>query len=440
MRIKKIKLENFRIFKNLEVEFPSSNFVTIIGKNGSGKTTFLDSIAHGLYTIIHDILLFEEQDYVSSSFGSKDITIGSNYVKIKCEFSNDSKEFSTISEHQAFVDPIQIHNIPFLGSTLEKNGLEVTDLVGFPILRYYRIERSLSKTENVKIKIRKGIKNRKVKPYYNSLEGELPLFSELSSWWINEENYENEKKLAKQDLTFRNPSLEIIRKAISKAFPILLGNNEEYSDIQVKRRSDSSGNISDSNYSAELFIKVRGKLIRMSQLSSGEKSIILLICDIARCLGIHNKFSSDSLNKDGIVLIDELDLHLHPNWQRRIIKTLSTVFPNVQFITTSHSPQILSSTKKEDVIFFDDGKEVGLLTDPKGRDSNGILEEIFGVDERPSEVGQLVEEIFEISNDDLPNEKELKTKINKLSQIVAWDDPILVRIKTMVKRKHSISV
>jgi len=439
MRIKKIKLENFRIFKDLEVKFPESNFITIIGKNGSGKTTFLDSIAHGLYTIIHDILLFEEQDYISSSFGYTDITTGHNHVKVKCDFKNNGTPFSSTSDYKAFIEPIEINKVPFLSAQLEANNLKLKDLVGFPILRYYRIERSLSKTENKNVKTKKAVKNRKVKPYYNSLDGELPLFSELSSWWINEENYENEKKLEKEDLAFRNPSLEIIRKAVSNAFPILLGNNEEYSDIQVKRRSDSNGNISDSNYSAELFIKVRGELIRMSQLSSGEKSIILLICDIARCLGIHNDFSSDSLSKDGIVLIDEIDLHLHPNWQRRIIKTLRTVFPNVQFITTSHSPQILSSTKKEDVIFFEDGKEVGLLTDPKGRDSNGILEEIFGVDERPSEVGQLVEEIFEISNSKNPNIENFKNKIHRLTELVAWDDPILIRIKTMVKRKYSIT-
>jgi len=440
MRIEKISIEHFRVFENLSLRFPKSNFITVIGKNGSGKTSFLDAVAQSLYTIIHDILLFEEQQTIQSTFNSKDISIGFNTAKIESEFSNNGKSFSTISEHEAFIEPMRINDFSFLSSTLQENDLKLSDLIGFPMLKYYRIDRSLSSSRKKKPSSNLYFKNKKVRPYYNALFGELPLFSELSDWWINEENYENEKKLEKQDLSFKSPSLEIIRRAVSKAFDILQDGNGEYSDIQVKRRSDSDGNISEQNYSAELFINVRDRLVRLNQLSSGEKSILLIVSDIARCLGIYNDFVDDSLDKEGIVLIDEIDLHLHPKWQRKIIKALTSVFPNIQFISTTHSPQILSTTKKEDVIFFSNGKTVQLSTDPKGRDANGILEEIFGVDERPFEVDELIQEIFQISNLDQLNDLNLKRKVTKLESLVAEDDPILIRIKTMLKRKHSISI
>ena len=77
------------------------------------------------------------------------------------------------------------------------------------------------------------------------------------------------------------------------------------------------------------------------QLSDGEKCTLALFGDIARRLAIANPSLDDPLQGDGVVLIDELELHMHTSWQRKVISMLKKTFPNIQFIITTHSPQIL---------------------------------------------------------------------------------------------------
>lgn len=83
--------------------------------------------------------------------------------------------------------------------------------------------------------------------------------------------------------------------------------------------------------------------------------LLQIVCETARRLTIANEDSEDALTGPGIVMIDELELHLHPNWQRSIIKSLSATFPNVQFIFTTHSPLILSGVRREYTVLLNNG-------------------------------------------------------------------------------------
>lgn len=68
-----------------------------------------------------------------------------------------------------------------------------------------------------------------------------------------------------------------------------------------------------------------------------------LLGDLARRIAIANPYRENPMEGEGIVLIDEIELHMHPSWQRRILGVLKQLFPNVQFIITTHSPQVLGS-------------------------------------------------------------------------------------------------
>ncbi|ESC16106.1 RecF/RecN/SMC family protein [Salmonella enterica subsp. enterica serovar Agona str. 0292] len=87
----------------------------------------------------------------------------------------------------------------------------------------------------------------------------------------------------------------------------------------------------------------------IQQLSQGEKTIFTLVGDLARRLILLNPNLSNPLLGYGIVLIDEIDLHLHPQWQQTIIERLTSTFPNVQFVITTHSPQVLSTVSSRSV-------------------------------------------------------------------------------------------
>ena len=108
-----------------------------------------------------------------------------------------------------------------------------------------------------------------------------------------------------------------------------------------------------------------------------------MVSDIARRLVTANPNDAGVLKiGKGIVLVDEVDQHLHPGWQRNIVPALCKVFPSIQFILTTHSPQVLSNVQNEKVFLLDDFS-VYSVPETFGRDSNEILELVFDVPESP---------------------------------------------------------
>jgi predicted ATP-binding protein involved in virulence len=130
-------------------------------------------------------------------------------------------------------------------------------------------------------------------------------------------------------------------------------------------------------------------------LSDGQKAIIGLISDIARRICLLNPHLGQEVmtQTPGIVLIDELDMHLHPKWQRSLTRGLQAAFPSVQFIVASHSPQILSEMQPEQIIVL----TAGSASNPQvsyGLDSCAVLEEIMDASARPTEIKGDLEQLF----------------------------------------------
>ena len=130
--------------------------------------------------------------------------------------------------------------------------------------------------------------------------------------------------------------------------------------------------------------------IHIDQLSSGERVYLILLADLARRLQLTQPdMSLDEI--PGVVLIDEVELNLHPRWQRRIIPTLTRTFKRCQFIVTTHSPQVLGEVRMENIRILSRNREGGIVysecgTGAHGRDSNEILIGILGASERDAEL------------------------------------------------------
>jgi predicted ATP-binding protein involved in virulence len=129
--------------------------------------------------------------------------------------------------------------------------------------------------------------------------------------------------------------------------------------------------------------------VRFEQLSAGQKAVTTLFGDIARRLILLNPKLDNPLEGQGIVLIDEIELHLHPKWQQGVLLNLQKSFPNIQFIVTTHSPQVLSTVDKSCIRKFttnERGEDV--LETPrfqtKGVVSKDILEQIMGTHAEPN--------------------------------------------------------
>jgi len=162
-----------------------------------------------------------------------------------------------------------------------------------------------------------------------------------------------------------------------------------------------------------------------------------MIGDIARRLSMANPRMDNPLEGDGIVLIDEIDLHLHPLWQRVIVAKLTEVFPNCQFIVSTHSPQVLSHVKAEHIFLLQPQEnDISIIkpTESYGKSTDRQLEDILGVESRPLEIKEELHQLYKlIQEQKLEDAKQLMAK---LENKIEGREPELVKADVLIKRKE----
>jgi predicted ATP-binding protein involved in virulence len=180
----------------------------------------------------------------------------------------------------------------------------------------------------------------------------------------------------------------------------------------------------------------RGQSFYLHQLSDGERGLLALVFDLTRRLAIANPDSDNPIAEGvALVLIDEIELHLHPKWQRDVIKRLPRIFKSCQFVITTHSPQVIGETEARSVrlLSWRDGKVV--VDTPAmayGTDSNWILNVLMGADEMNVEVESKLENAYRlISERNMDGAKEL---IRTLRSDVKGNTDAIQRLGSMIER------
>jgi len=432
MRIKKLSLRNFRNYSELKINFSDSNFVVFVGPNGSGKTSILDAIA---YCLAHQSgqLSSDRDDYsIECSLKKIDIKNGEKSAIVKSDLLIENKdiiisESKSIDENGVSYDVIPKDYFSEVRKYLLVNPLDVK----LPLLIYYRANRT-SQINNTNVKSHTYY-NKRLSGYQFSFSESNSAFNLFENWYLNLENIENEQKIKNKDFNYEIQGLKLIRFAIVEFLKRI--NNANYSNLRGERMIDKNIQFhTESTGNGYLTITKGDTPLRLSQLSMGEKMVLYIVSDIARRLVILNDFDNLSLHQSGIVLIDELELHLHPEWQRSIVNALKKTFPGLQFISTTHSPQILSNLTDNEILILEKEKYYNPSTNPLGRDTNGILEEVFDVSDRPTEVKILIDRIFELIATKEINLNEIYSKLSSLKNIIAKDDPIIIRIENVLDR------
>lgn len=134
--------------------------------------------------------------------------------------------------------------------------------------------------------------------------------------------------------------------------------------------------------------------LQVEDLSDGERSLVVIGFDIARRLAqLNSNDSAPTINGEGVVLIDEIDLHLHPQWQRRVVTSLTAAFPNLQFIATTHSPQVIGETPAGRAVLLREDGGVDVIDESIGRDSGWILRHVMATPERNARLQAGLDEI-----------------------------------------------
>jgi predicted ATP-binding protein involved in virulence len=172
-----------------------------------------------------------------------------------------------------------------------------------------------------------------------------------------------------------------------------------------------------------------GHVAPWAELSDGYHVFIALVADIARRAAMLNAIDGAEApaRVEGVVLIDEIELHLHPKWQRVVLHGLRKAFPRLQFIVSTHSPQVLSSASNRQVRRVMGGKLIAEVLFVEGRDTNAILRDHMNTDDRDDEGTRALRDLHDaIDRGEKEKAKELYARL-----AARWGetDPALIRAK-----------
>ena len=253
-------------------------------------------------------------------------------------------------------------------------------------------------------RIRKKHDFDKLSALERTIENELD-FRTFFEWYREREAEEVIEAREQNDLAYRDSLLTCVRNAIEA----MIGN---VTNLRVKRNP------------VRMVADKAGKEIRVDLLSDGEKCTLAMFGDLARRLALANPGLNNPLEGEGIVLIDEIELHMHPMWQRKVLRVLRTTFPNIQFFITTHSPQILGEADDRYNIYVlseteDGGCVVDAIRRMDGYDSNMILEKYMNTDSKNGDVKSLIKNINQmITQKKYPEAEELLKKLKYISGVM----------------------
>lgn len=406
MLITGIEIRNYRGIKDLTITDFDCHTNLFIGKNGAGKSSLLDAISNVMSWFVARML--------STTGRGKDIPINDIGFRSKegstVRLQLDGNEWCGLyrSTEMNKSGKSDLSALNELVKSLREN-IENNPLTSVPVYVHYGVGRVVA---DIPLRIRKNTK-RDVTNAYNEALGSSASFSDFFAWFREQEDIENEH--IRENPQYRDRSMEAIRDAMSKVF-------SEFSDMRVRRSPRS------------IQIKKDSEVLRLEQLSDGEKCYIALVCDLTRRLTIANPQLDNPLNGSGIVLIDEIDLHLHPEWQMDVVTKLVSTFPNCQFFITTHSP-IVASDVKGKVFAMEGGQAYPRNT--YGKDSEQILASAFGVlNPRNKVVQEMIDDAYKtIRESDYDKAKDLLANI---SSLLGNDDPVVSAIKLEMSRKSRI--
>ncbi len=421
MRVTYLRLENVYGFRDITLSFPVAAQAVLVGVNGAGKSTVLDTIAAFLERLS---LLLRGRELTRSRYGitQNAIHVDATHAQAELGFEADGETGTwRITIARAYPKPLvesgmarwadQAHK-----RLAEEQGRSVPVLCYYPAVRFYLYESF--QTRRVKVA---PPAFPQLSAYDNAFEMGQHSFENVVTWFRMEEDLENEIRLAGEP-EHRSPRLEAVRRAVARFLGALSSNT--YSELRIRRgRLDTTR--------AALVVTKDGLEIPLYSLSDGERGAIVLVADLAQRLSAANPGAKDPLSGSGVVLIDEIELHLHPAWQREILPALGATFPGCQIIATTHSPQVLSRVPRESVLLLSRFQVVKKVPFTEGRDSNAILSELMGVPERPVDATRALRKLARaIDEEDIPRAKK---ELAALEKRLGPDEHELLRLGAMLR-------
>ena len=439
LKINKLYLNNYRCFKDFTIDF-HDQLTVLVATNGKGKTAILDAIAVAFGTFVNSTGLAR-----GSVFHRSDV----QKIKARETKTNEMEEvYPLVLEANGLINNEVTHwsrelhkpkgatttkdTKPLIqyGQDIRKKVVQKVDEI-LPLISYYGTGR-LWGLKKITLN-KKQHETSRLSGYIDCLDP-LSSYKSFESWYVDICLAELELKIEeieKNNLDISNNEFTVIRKSIQQAVNHIVEKNTGWKDIVYKKRAETI--VAQNETFGEL---------SLMQLSDGIRNMIGLVADIAyRAVKLNPHLENAPKQTPGIVLIDEVDMHLHPKWQQTVLTDLTKAFPNIQFIVTTHSPQVLSTVKKEQIRILGDNVVSTPSTHSFGEDSSVLLAELMNVSplppleivEKRKEYQRLIEDREYESPRAKQLQKELIENYGENSEFIIQTEMLIRRFEALKK-------
>lgn len=425
MRIDSLYVKNFKGFTEATFDF-HPRFTLLVGENGSGKTSILDALAVSLGIWLVNVpdtrLANSGRNILPSEIRQDSILVGvlrqfqqQRPVVITAKGTindtpaewtrriNKNGKRTTNSGAKTVLDDIQ--------SCYEDDRSGKRTIL--PIMAYYGAGRAWLPSNQRTEKSNKTFSLRWGAFYY--CLSESIRFSDLNDWFMGE-------TIARGNNNGQDRSgFKVVKQAIRGCVP---GAEDCWWDPDQR----------------QVVLLMDGNAQPIGNLSAGQRMMFALVADIAIKAVTQNAYllspdPNDELWRGflskvpGVVLIDELDVHLHPRWQRRVATDLKKTFPQIQFVCTSHSPQVIGEPEPDEILILQ-GQQASKPYQSFGLDSNRVIQEVLGAEERTQTVTLLIQKLSEEIDEE--RFSSAHHTLRELESLLGSNDPEVIRASTLL--------
>jgi len=427
MKFSCLHIENYRGSRELEVDF-EPDMTVIAGRNGSGKTAILDALA-----TISNWVLFESSNpsydpFAKASDSAKKVRKSADLAQLRLEYENTTRHLSPIASRSTAVknavtmkihEPEGIDLEVLFDTEIERqfDSFQATDT----LIVYYRENRRLRLERNQFVKSKPSADSISADTIRRQslTEGMHPA-ADLSAWW--NQRCDMQLPAQRNNPGCQDPQLRSVAETVRSV--------EGFCDLTFH---------SDEYPKGLHFVKESGTKIHVNELSGGERAYIVLLADLAHRLQVVSPGKPVG-EIPAIVMIDEVELSLHPGWQSEIIPTLRETFPSCQFILTTHSPQVLSCVDNRMVRVIEEevpdwSWKIARPYSTRGQTSDFLLEAVLGASEREPAAKAAIRRF----NDAIDN-KDINGGIDALKDVeerIGDDAPTLLVLNRRLNRLRS---
>ena len=428
MQLKNIKLTNYRCFKEATIDF-DDHITLVVGKNGAGKTAILDAVAVSVSTFLLGI-----DGGVSRSILKDD----ARYEFYDLNGTIDPQHQFPVSI-ESTGDCLNQQNVKWIrslnsesGKTTIKDAGELTDLAKkaqnqimtgdkslvLPLISYYGTGRLYAQKKE-KRNLKSLTEFKRQVGYVDCMAAELN--EKLMLNWFQMQTLKSLQEQQKTGILERPLLLRTVERAICRSFERISGAQNASLIFNL-----------DTHRLVLEFEAVDGNAQKFAidEMSDGYKNTLSMIGDIAYRMAVLNPILGEQVleKTPGVVLIDEIDLHLHPQWQQTILSDLHAVFTEVQFVVSSHAPAVINSVSREQIRILDHGEIYMPVAQTYGRDANSILREVMNVPECPADIKQRMDLFYAYMDDN--NYKEADKVLTEIEAIVGTTAPDIAAART----------